>query len=753
MSDLTAYAGTIADLLLVILGFGAIVFVHELGHFLAARWAGIRVLAFALGFGPAVVSYRKGMGVRRGSTEAEYRRLVERAAQRTQNARGSGDGAPGASSAPGDAARGPNMLAGISPTEYRLNALPFGGYVKMLGQDDLDPGAVSDARDSYQSAPIGKRMVVISAGVIMNVLMAAVLFVIVFMVGLRTEPPRIGDVVQGMAAAKATPVSADGANIGEGLRPGDLIVSVDDAKVATFNDLVVAAGMSGPNDALVVKVRRGTGEGDGTTDLTFRVMPERSRITGLLDIGVLPAASNNVFATKTSRERAEFDKAMARLGLPGLEPGSTLARVRVDGADFVAQSASGTAWLRAAAHASDGRPIEAVFRMPGSPTSSASPGTERAFTLTPRPSLMSDAVNVGPDRVVPVEHLAGLCAPMSVVEVMKGTNAEAAGLREGDVFARVGALEFPRTDEGIREIGSRAGDVIPIVVLRRDEAGEWTRISLGDVPVTRRGTIGFYPQSGASSAPFLARSPEQVRGMSATSSPPPASRLGLVPGTRLVGVGEGASLVETEGFDDAVVAVRRLMEQTAPGADGVTRVPLAVIDPGGIRSTVWLTLDGEERARVLALGWSTGVAGIFEPEQFLLKADGPVAAMGMGLHETRRIMKMTYMTFVRLFQGTVKVEHLRGPVGIAHAGTIIADRGVIWLLFFLGLISINLAVINFMPMPIVDGGQFVFLLVEWIRGRPAPIAVQNIATIAGLVLIGSLFLVVTFNDVRNLLGL
>ena len=72
MESITAFLGSAGDLVLVLLGFGLIIFVHELGHFLAARWAGIRVLAFAIGFGPPLVTYRKGLGLRRGSSEAEY---------------------------------------------------------------------------------------------------------------------------------------------------------------------------------------------------------------------------------------------------------------------------------------------------------------------------------------------------------------------------------------------------------------------------------------------------------------------------------------------------------------------------------------------------------------------------------------------------------------------------------------------------------------------------------------------------------
>ena len=106
----------------------------------------------------------------------------------------------------------------------------------------------------------------------------------------------------------------------------------------------------------------------------------------------------------------------------------------------------------------------------------------------------------------------------------------------------------------------------------------------------------------------------------------------------------------------------------------------------------------------------------------------------------------------RAFQGTVKVEQLKGPVGIAHLGTIIAARGYIWLLFFLGLVSVNLAVINFLPVPIADGGHFVFLVYEQFAGRPPSVRFQNAAAITGLVLIVGLFLVVTFNDISNLFG-
>jgi len=73
------------------------------------------------------------------------------------------------------------------------------------------------------------------------------------------------------------------------------------------------------------------------------------------------------------------------------------------------------------------------------------------------------------------------------------------------------------------------------------------------------------------------------------------------------------------------------------------------------------------------------------------------------------------------------------------------------LLFFFAVISANLAVLNFLPIPIADGGMMVFLIIEWITGKPVSPVVQNAAALIGIVLLGSLFLLVTFNDLTRLL--
>ena len=142
----------------------------------------------------------------------------------------------------------------------------------------------------------------------------------------------------------------------------------------------------------------------------------------------------------------------------------------------------------------------------------------------------------------------------------------------------------------------------------------------------------------------------------------------------------------------------------------------------------------------------------FQMLRVVQKADGVGRAIAMGYEKTNLFIKQTYVTLLRLFQGTVPGSEMRGPLGIAEAGTKITQQGISYLLFFMGLISVNLAVINFLPMPIVDGGLFVLLMIEKVRGKPVPLQVASALNLFGLVMIGSIFLFVSYNDIARMLG-
>jgi regulator of sigma E protease len=720
MNEIVQSLGTGIDLLLVVLGFGLIVFIHELGHFIAARWAGIRVLAFAVGFGPALVSFRKGLGIRRGSSEAEYQRLLHRDAGATPTLEG---------------LRATRDV--VSPTEYRLNALPFGGYVKMLGQDDLDPAAVSAASDSYQRCKPWKRMVVISAGVIMNVITAVVLFIVVFMIGLKVEPAKVGSVQPGSPASIT--FADNGADAGvraPGLLPGDVFVTINGDEPNSFNDLVLATAMAKKDRPIEVVVRR-----PGIDDLlTFRITPREGELSGLLEIGVEPSRSAQIPEAASPMEREIGLEVLTKLGLPGVEPGMRLARI--DGVEVDEGNA-----LLTAVRNSGGQPLTAEFE--------GAAGT-RSLTLKPRPQLQLDHAPRPMGKVTPIEHLLGLTPVMTVQEVSDA--AKQKGLASGDIFARIGNVEYPNIVQGMSEIKSHKGRSIPIVVLRKDDAGVWQEVELPAVEVSRKGTVGFYVGDTSEDSALVSLPPARLRHPGAESEfEPSAASVIISPGTRITKV-DGRTVASfadiRAALIEATISAFRTGEPQAVVNLTVRRPVAGRLDDAAAEESFEWRISRHDVVSLHSLGWESPLAALpFDAEQVVRRAATPLAAVKMGLAETNRVMLTTYVTFARLAEGTVKVEHLKGPVGIAHLGTLIAGKGFIWLLFFLALISVNLAVINFLPLPIVDGGQFLFLVFEQVRGKPVPLGVQNAATLAGLVLIGSMFLIVTYNDITNLLGL
>lgn len=716
-----AILGTLFDLALVIIGFGLIIFLHELGHFVAAKWAGIRVLAFAMGFGPALCSYRKGLGLRWGSSAPEFDALTRRRHEGL------------------DAKHSPSSLD-ISPTEYRLNVLPLGGYVKMLGQEDDNPAARSSAPDSYQMCKPWKRMIVISAGVIMNVITAAALFMIVFTVGLRTEPAKVGFVSPAMPAATAVAINSAEKGVTEpGLRPGDVIVSIDGEPAATFKQLQVETAMAAKGRPLRLEVERRGVEGR----LIFEIVPKEDPASRLQALGLGPAAGTEIPVGRREAQTAEINEALAKMGLPGVQAGARLTRVANQPEPAEAYQ------LNDAARASGGSPFEAEFANPD--------GAAVTVRLQPRAELQTQTFRIRAlDHQVALTHLLGLAPVMTVAQADVGDAGHSAGLRTGDIFARIGDAQYPSLVEGIAEIRRNSSGTVDIAVLRSVGGGARERVELAKVPVDGDGRVGFAPGSTADTLAMVTRWPSTAQfevvdgGLSSAAGPGgwSGALLGLVPGTVIESV-NGQPVGSLAGVRDALVRAIETSTGTAAATMSV-RSPRAR-DESAPESVTW-RLSTADAAALSRLAWLSPIsAEIFEPERILQRADSPLGALGMGLAETRRAMIQTYLTFARLFQGTVKVEHLKGPVGIAHVGTLIADRGFIWLLFFMAVISVNLAVINFLPLPIVDGGHFLFLVYEQVTGKPVSPQVQGIATIAGLLLIGSMFVIVTYNDLANLL--
>src|SRR5258706_7864373 len=196
--------------------FGICVLVHEFGHFITAKWAGIRVEEFGLGFPPRIVGFRKRD---QGGWE-----VIWFSGRRTDDYDyDSQKQTPFSGTSGGISTRG----SGVSNhTIYSLNFLPIGGFVRMPGENG-DINDVDGRYDpqSFAAKSAGKRIIVLVAGVTMNVILAMVLFTIAYGLGEPTYPPVIGKVVAGSPAALA------------GLHPGDTIYSVNNHHVQLFSDV------------------------------------------------------------------------------------------------------------------------------------------------------------------------------------------------------------------------------------------------------------------------------------------------------------------------------------------------------------------------------------------------------------------------------------------------------------------------------------------------------------------------------------
>ncbi len=681
------------NILLIILGFGILVFVHELGHFLAAKWARIRTEGFCIGFGAAICSYRMGVGFRLGSTEAAtVARLGKPSIKCTTEEL---------------------REAGVGETEYALRVIPLGGYVKMLGQDDMDPGARSKDPRSFNAVPIGKRMVVISAGIVMNVITAVVLFIAAFLSGVQFNAPIVGDVFPGEPAAEA------------GLRPGDRIVSVDQAPIRTFSDVVIAVAFADPGAEVAFEVESPR----GGERRTITMLPEMNPRTGLLGVGLSPASSTTLLVSEGAADFMTPSLEEAGLTGSGIGSGWSISRV--------GDEAVGTwsAWAERM-DASDGRPLPVTWTSPTGTTTTIPMAGSPQLEIMRYPAPLPEGI---PNWEA---GLIGLC-PLVNIEMVLPDSPNRSSLQAGDVILKLDSRSGPNSVDFRRILAENPGRTLQATVLRDGQRVQTT------LSVNQSGQIGVYP-GNALQLPMISRTLSEVGGESPDSKPrpTPVAGLDLLPLTTITRVG-GTEITDWTSLRAALQAVAR---------DGTAAptVEMEIENPtrNRERQTVKLVLTGDQVKALDELGWNPPLPfSFFEPLWTTLSANGnPLVAVQMGFEETRKTIILTYLTMYRLVQGTVGVEQLRGPVGIVHLGSQVADRGVMYLVFFLAMISVNLAVLNFLPLPILDGGHFLYLVYEKIKGSPPSVGFQNGAALLGLLLLGSLFVVISYFDVMRLLG-
>ena len=124
-----------------------------------------------------------------------------------------------------------------------------------------------------------------------------------------------------------------------------------------------------------------------------------------------------------------------------------------------------------------------------------------------------------------------------------------------------------------------------------------------------------------------------------------------------------------------------------------------------------------------------------------------LTAVKVGTVNTWNMTKMMGITIKQLFTGEVSAKDLTGPVGIVYAVNDTAKYGFVYLLYLTALISLNLAIVNMLPLPALDGGRFLFILIRKITGRAITDEMEGKVHFVGIMLLFALMIYVTWNDI------
>ncbi len=710
-------------------GLGFVIFVHELGHFLVAKACGVKCEKFYVGF--------DAFEIKLGPV------TIPRSLWKTQ----------------------------WGETEYGIGILPLGGYVKMLGQDDnpahaeeeaarirkprhandeepasddaaespptAEPG--TDAADgtaatsaakttgseraeedfeldprSYPAKSVPARMAIISAGVIMNLIFAVVFSAIAFRVGVDIQPAVVGATVPGDPAWVA------------GFEPGDKIIQIGrdgqpSENLRYVKDLVRKVMLNGSDKPMDLLVRRqSTGEEEWIT-----VTPSNRLSDDMVLIGITSAPS-----LKLSQQAPIIPYLPAGQTDKPLMPGDEITAV-------------------------DGKPLSSGFEL-------------QEILANDKSSPLTLTVQRWPDGSKPEQRESGAVKPESLDVVLppfptrktginvefgpisairKGSPAEAAGLQVGDVLEKVNGQTVTNASHVSDMLLPLVGQQVALEILR---GGDPKTIEVTPVrPEVASQNLGGAPE-GVEPIGIALPVSETIGSVDPDS---PAAEAGLQAGDVILSV----------QFDAIDEKQKAMIDSYLPKFDEPVELSDKTVNwetihtylqslPEDVR--IKLTYRRGETQHVATLGMNPSteyynayrglpLAGLSQTHQELMWGN----AWRLGFRETKEQSLTVIGILGRLVTGKLSFKNLSGPVGILRVAGIEASKGIPELLIFLTLLSANLAVLNFLPIPALDGGHMMFLFAEFVRGKPVDEQLQMKLSFAGIILLLMLIVSVTFLDI------
>ena len=653
-------------ILQVALGLGFVIFVHELGHFLVAKACGVKCEKFFLGFdvaGLKLASFKWG------------------------------------------------------ETEYGIGALPLGGYVKMLGQDDNPAAAAKEAERaraalasgdlppeptagphpawdprSYPAQSVPERMAIISAGVIMNVIFAILMASWAFGLGVKELTCEVSGVRPGGAAWRA------------GLRTGDEITAIGSIKDPIFSDLQKGVTLGDVSKGVDFTIHRPAD--DSTRTLTLR--PDT-------DLGVPTVGVTSPFSLTLPLQLDKPLPGAAGAARPPLAAGDTITAV-------------------------DGTPVKTyaelvavLLQRPEKPVS---------LSVSRRPNAAGAAAETLAIELPPqTVRSTGLTMSMiDVKAVQDGSPAAAAGIEPGDRLVAIDGKPIADPLVLDEELRRQAGTPVKLTLVR-DGVDREVELMPRDVSWIEESRWPSSPVSVSSLGVAVG-----VDALVAAVEPDgPAARAGIKPGERVTRVvfvspeeqkagqtGNAAGGLELSPQSPSWPYVIAALQQVDAG----TRLDLVVEAADGTNRDV--SIDPVDAAgRYVA---DRGL--LFEPLTRMVRSGSFLAAIRHGFGRAVDDLSLVYKFLHKLTSNQISPRLLGGPIEIAKQAGKSAEEGFSRFLLFLTMLSANLAVVNFLPIPVLDGGHMVFLAYEWLRGKPPSEGVVAALSYLGLALILTLMMFV-----------
>lgn len=685
----------------VIIGLGLVIFVHELGHFLVAKACGVKCEKFYVGF--------DFFDIKIGD-----RVIIPRALVKWQ----------------------------WGETEYGVGIIPLGGYVKMLGQDDnpanmekeverskanieeggddlYEPSGLVDRSKmdprSFLAKTVPQRMAIISAGVVFNILFAVLLGAIAFRSGVKYEPPTIGSVSAG------GPAWEFGIPESEVVRVGDQRMDEGYFTFMHMAEKIIFDGSEGDGEVEIEYIP--TGETQSTVvKIGARKIGEQTNLprVGVTPMQVAQLASSDV--SQNGRSSANCD--------PPFMPNDRIIEI-------------------------NGRPTETMQHVKDALASGYGTPSKVVVQRAPKKGEESSA----PEKVeitVPTDpmRIVGLqIKTLPIAAIQNLSPAAEAGFQVGDEIVSVNGVPFQNIFtldlDAIIHLKQKPDQPMAFVVKR---SGKEETVSVN--PRTPRwinqiDSIDPTLPIGIDSLGITLPITNIVKSLTPGG---PAEQAGIqvgdeITGSEIILTDEQAKnkSINQASLKRAYVSRKGKINWALTQGDIQAFPPgqeiVLNIKRGGKAQDVKMVSVASDKYDLPTLGLR------LKQLQDVYTADSWGEAFQLGANQTWGDLTRVFKFLGKLVRGRIGLENLGGPGTIFVVATSEASQGTSRLMLFLVLLSANLAIINFLPIPVLDGGHMMFLAYEGMFRKPVTEKVQVVLTYAGLLALLALMAFVLFQDV------